>query len=943
MHKSLALVLFFLCTAFAYSQNITINGKITDPDDFPLEAATIYLSSAKDSTLIDYTISDSNGNWTLKIRQIEEPVFLKVSYVSYANYNERLESVTEDKDFGTIKLSDQSTELGELVIEGEVPPITVKSDTLEFNAASFKVRPDANVQSLLKQLPGVEIDAEGKITVNGKEVNQILVNGKPFFDKDGKVALQNLPSEIIDKIQVSDTKTKQEELSGQKASGDSASINLTIDEDKNKGLFGKFMGGYGTDDRYESSAIFNYFKNDRKISVLASSNNINSTGFSMNEIFDSMGGGRNNSLYTYGNGGFAINGMRFGGGQGITLSNMLGVNYADVWFKDFDSNISYFYNSADTENENRTRQENFLPSEEGSDSDFDENSFITESRSSTKNTSFAHNFNTQFEFKIDSTSTIFFQPKLVMANSKSRRNSDQFSTDGDNQLLNESTANNFDETDNMTISNELYYYKSFKRKGRFITASLNNDNRKEDASELNESTTIFYEDTDGDGITDTTTEDIRNQIRYNRQTSDNYTASVEYFEPVSDSLRLKVAVNYELERNVQDREGFDYNPATDEYSEANALLTNYLSSKANTFTPTAGFNIEKNKLYLGTDFGTAIVNFNNYSSYLGSEYTLNRQYLLPSANAYANYKFTKSRSVYVNYGYEFDLPAASQILPVEDLSNPLYTSIGNPDLDPNKFHTVYLGFRDYDYATRSGYNFYGGGQFYDSQVTQATTIDASAKQTTTYVNVSGNYNAWYGGHWSKSLKREMHTLRLGLGFSGGVDKSKGFTNGLMFESRGIRLSPRIDFTYEYGQDLVIIKPSYRYNYNQTNFSNYRVNSASWYTHNVNLETTTYWPKNLVWGNDFGYTYNSNISDGFRKDFFLWNSSIGYNFLGEKLLFKVKVYDLLNQNLSATRTISPTTIRDEENIVLQRYVMFSLTYKIEKFGGKKKDGGGRFTF
>src|SRR5690606_11931928 len=152
--------------------------------------------------------------------------------------------------------------------------------TLEFNASSFKVRPDANVETLLKQLPGVEIDEDGKITVNGKEVNQILVNGKPFFDKDGKIALQNLPANIINKVQVTDTKTKKEEISGDKASGNNSSINLTIDEDKNKGVMLKAMAGYGTDERYESSLMLNYFKGDARLSILGSSNNINSVGFS---------------------------------------------------------------------------------------------------------------------------------------------------------------------------------------------------------------------------------------------------------------------------------------------------------------------------------------------------------------------------------------------------------------------------------------------------------------------------------------------------------------------------------------------------------------------------------------------------------------------------------------------------------------------------------------
>src|SRR5690606_29991442 len=202
---------------------------------------------------------------------VDNPVNLKISFVGLANYSKQYESLTQDIDFGKIVLEDQSTELSEVVIEGEVPPVRIKSDTLEFNAASFKVRPDSNVKTLLEQLPGVVVDSDGKITVNGKEVNQILVNGKPFFDKNGQIALQNLPADMINKVQVTDTKTKKEEISGDKASGNSASINLTIDEDKNKGFMLKAMAGYGTDERYESSMMLNYFKGNSRLSILGSS------------------------------------------------------------------------------------------------------------------------------------------------------------------------------------------------------------------------------------------------------------------------------------------------------------------------------------------------------------------------------------------------------------------------------------------------------------------------------------------------------------------------------------------------------------------------------------------------------------------------------------------------------------------------------------------------
>ena len=208
--------LFFVFTVFFGLQlpaqnTVIISGTaIDDIIDSPVEAATVYLSLKKDSTLIEYSLTDSQGNFKMEVRKTNEDVFFTISDDLVGEYQIDFSGLTENIDLGRVKLK-PLINLEGVVITG-APPIRIKMDTLEFNAASFKVRPDANVESLLKELPGVEIDEEGKITVNGKEVNQILVNGKPFFDKDGKIALQNLPADIINKVQVTDTKTKKEEL-----------------------------------------------------------------------------------------------------------------------------------------------------------------------------------------------------------------------------------------------------------------------------------------------------------------------------------------------------------------------------------------------------------------------------------------------------------------------------------------------------------------------------------------------------------------------------------------------------------------------------------------------------------------------------------------------------------------------------------------------------------
>ena len=919
-------LLFLLFSAYGFSQNVTLKGKVTGPDAFPLESATVYVTSVKDSSVIDYTITAKNGTWELKTRTSGEPVNLKISYVGFADYRQQLEAITADKDFGTLALADRATTLNEVIIESEVPPIRIKKDTLEFNASSFKVRPDANVETLLKQLPGVDVDSDGTITVNGKEVNQILVNGKAFFDADGKIALKNLPADIINKVQVSDTKSKEEELLKKRASSNNASINLTIDEKKNKGTFGKIMGGYGTNDRYESSAMINNFKGKRRISILASANNINSTGFSMDEIFDSMGGGRN----TAGGLGSAVRQAGSGSGQGITQSNMIGGSYNDEWFKNFSSNINYFYNSANTANENRTRETTFLPRTNGSS---EERSLTTTSSSKTDNSRFVHNANTEFEWKIDSTATLIMQPKFTAGTSTQKSATVQSTVDQDGDRSNQSENNTFNNTDNRSFTNSIQYRKRLNVKGRLLSAVFNNNNNADDTSTRNRQSTIFYEE---DGLTERN-RDFRNQIRYNNQSSDQYTGSLEYLEPVADSLRIKVKANYNSNQNTQNRKGFDYDEASGEYSILNDSLTNYLVSHTQTFTPTAGFDLNLEKYDLSGDFGQKITQYDNSSFYLGNNYSIAKQYILPYASVHGGLHFTKSTSLRVNYNYNTSLPSATQILPVDDVSNPLNTIRGNPDLDPNKSHNVNVNFRDFDYATRSGYNIYANGRYNDSQIVSYAIIDAiTAKRLTSYQNISGAYDFSLGGNWNKTIKRGEHSLRLTAGLNTSYNLQKGFTNQQMYQARSITLIPRLNINYDYG-DLLTVAPNYSYTYNQSNYTNYRINQASNYIHRISLVTTSYWPKNVVFGNDLNYTYNS--LSNFKKDFYLWNMSLGYNFLNDHLMFKVKVYDVLNQNLGTSRTIGATSIKDEENIVLKRYAMFSLTYSLKQFGPAKKPARG----
>lgn len=918
---------------FVYSANaqndIVLKGTVLDINtQLPVELATVYFTTLKDSTVIDYATTDKNGFFRLNTKKLDKPVFLKINYLGYQTYTEEQNGLLESKDFGKLYLIESVNALNEVIVKSEAPPIRMKQDTLEYNAGSYKVRPDANVETLLKQLPGFDIDESGKITVNGKEVNQLLVNGKPFFDRDGAIAMKNLPAEIIQKVQVSDFKTKKEELSKQESTSDYSSINLTIDEKKNKGYFGKILGGYGSDDRYESSLLMNFFNNKQKISILGASNNINSTGFTQDEVFDSMGGGRT-----------ARGGRNSGGsGKGITQSNLLGVNYSDDWTEKLMASGSYNFSNTINNNESNSNELSILPS----------GTNYTDANSKTRNENTGNQANFELEYKIDPTTRLVITPNVGQTRSNGKTDSWSKTTEDDSegQSLNNSETKSYKETTATNFANTINFNKAFEKKARNMSFVFSNNNTKNDLDGFNNSQTFFTKEPD------------KNVDRYQktsgRNVSDSYSLDLEYTEPITDSLRVRFGSDLDWQSSSNDQKTYDVDRRTEEILDLNSSLTTYTMSSQNSVAPKVGITLRKSNYTLNLDSKTTIVNFDNYSLYMGNETQLNKKYVLPFASAQLRYKFSKSKNLTFKYDYSNAIPSASYLMPIVNLNNPLNSIVGNPDLDLIEKNSINFNFRNFDFRTRSGYAFSLKGDYFNNDIVSTSVFDANGKRTTTYVNISGNYSLSAGANWNQSIKRDAHVLRYGIGLNGSYTFDKGYTNAILYNAKSTAISPKLYFTYEYGE-LLTISPSYGLSFNETHYENTSANSTSAVVHRAGLQTTTYWPANLIFGNDFSYTYNSNISDTFKKDFYLWNASLSYGFLQKTLYAKIKVYDVLNQNQSATRTISATSVRDEQNTVLKRYVMFSVAYKIGNFaaekgskrrvgdrgdGGERGDRGGR---
>ena len=517
-----------------------------------------HLESKKDSSIISYTISDKLGKFILEGRSKETNATFLVSYTGMNPIKTDVDLTKENIDFGNLIMEESAEELSEVLVVADRSPIQVKKDTLQFNAGSFKTGADANVETLLKKLPGVTVDKDGNITVNGKKVNKILVNGKEFFGNDPKIATKNLPKEIVDKIQVVDTKTKDQAFTGEEGSKEEKTINITIKKDKNRGLFGRITGGYGTNERYETSGILNYFNDKERLSVLGGSNNVNTTGFNSDEVKD-MGGGNHN--YVRINGVWtSANPLTLGTTDGITRSSTAGIHYANEWSKKMDLTTDYFFNDRDTRTASTTSSETFLP---------DSESFFTERNNSSDRIGQSHNFNLEFELKPDTLTRISITPKLTKEYGDNFSNSaSQRSESG--SLINTSSTNTISDYNNTSGGAEIRVSRKLKHKGEYIGFWLNSeisDNKSDDVFKSN----VDYTD-------NLTPDENIDQLKINRSESYNLNGNIRFSKKIKGNWFYEGRLRTEIEKSTRNRKTFDFNTLTSQYDLVNSNLTNDLKT-----------------------------------------------------------------------------------------------------------------------------------------------------------------------------------------------------------------------------------------------------------------------------------------------------------------------------------------------------------------------------
>lgn len=916
MHQSKLLLLLLFIGIGTYAQEYKISGRVIDSDTKePLEASTIFVESLKDSTMVSYTISDQSGDFVLEVRSQSEKLNLFVTYNGYETRSRVLELNQDEIVLGEVALKLQAEQLEGVSVVGERIPLTIKKDTLEFNADSFKTRPDSNVEDVLKKLPGVEVDTDGTITVNGKEVDKVLVNGQEFFSSDPKVATKSLPKEIINKIQITDSKTKTQEFTGEEGDGESKTINLTIKEDKNKGYLGRLAAGYGTDDRYQVNGIVNYFNDKERISVLVGSNNINNAGFSFDEIYDMVGNSRGG--YSFANENGLINNF----GRGITTSSTAGASYANAKKNAFEIGGNYFFAYSDSYNNQKTSRENILP----------EGSFFTDSESRFDGSTNSNRGAAEFEFDIDETLRISVEPTLSVNRTNSYDQSSTTSTDLEGNISNSNERYTISDGMQRSFNNRVDILKKLDTVGKFLRLTFSNSNS------INENESNFVSSREIYG--DQPSEEAINQMRYSDSKRDNYRVELGYRQPLSASYFLDFEYQFSNNKQINENSIYDYNANQDTHDQFNEILSTNYEFDTQEQRPSVGIRKEGEKFRFRLRANYTMTDLSN-NDFLHTG-TFDRSYENLNFDGSANYKFNQNLQMRFRYRSSVNAPSVGELQPVRNISNPLNIIEGNPNLGLEQSHNFNLNLNNFNWRERTGFFIYMGAQIEEDKVVSVTSTDENLLRTTTFDNVDGNFNFYAGMGYSKQLKKDS-TYSVKVNFDPNINYNNDvrFVNGSKLTSKRLSITPRLGVGFNF-REMLEIEPNYSVTFNNTKYSLDTNEDENFISHRASIRATTYWPENIVWGNDLTYSYNGNVSSGFDKDVLFWNMSIGAQFLKDKLLFKILAYDLLDQNNNSSRSTGADYIQDYQSTVLKRYFMASLTIKFDKFGGKKPNSGRSF--
>lgn len=902
----------------AQRKGVDITGTVIEESTKePIEQATVRLLSVKDSAMIGGVASSRNGSFTLSNIKAGN-YLLHISFIGFDPLYQPLQITgkTNPVKLGNLALSDGAIQLGEAIVLGKAPEIVVRNDTMEYNADSYKVTEGSMLEDLLKKMPGVEVSSEGKITVNGKEIKKVMIDGKEFFSDDPKVAAKNLPSKMIDKVQVLDKLSDMARMTGFDDGEEETVINLTVKPGMKQGWFGNAFAGYGSKERYEGNAMVNRFINNDQLTLMGGLNNTNNMGFSdlASTMFSGMGGG--------GRRGFG----RGGAGNGITSSGNAGLNFS----KEFNSKMTLGgnarYSHSDNDASSKTNQENILPG--------DSSNFYNERNiSNTKNDNIGMDL--RMEWKPDTLTNIIFTPSFGYSRSHNFENSNFETLTRSGDTINTGNSDYASDGEGYNVNARLEFSRKLNNQGRVFSFSLSGGISDSYNNGMNYSETNYYL-LNKDSILD-------QQFRYDNN-GYNYRAYLSWVEPIGHNNFIQATYSFSQNRQESLKKTFGWVEEEQDYTQ---LDTAYSKSYRNNFINqrvSLSFKAQRAK-YNYTIGMNLDPSHNSSENFVGDSIfsKMSRNVVNLSPMAQFNYLWDKRTNLRIQYSGRTSQPSMTQLQPVADVTDPLNTTIGNPDLNPKYSNNVSVRFQKFTPEKQRAFMVIANGSYVVNDIVSYSTYEKNTgKKVTTYKNVDGNYNANVRVMMNTPLKNRKFSINSMT--MGSFDNSNGFINEEKNTNKNLILTERAGIDYR--SDLIDLGLNGNVRYSGTNNSLQKQNNQNVFNYGVGGTTTIYLPLNFKIESDINYSTNSGYSSGFQQKEVLWNASASKTFLkNNQGTLRFKMYDILHQrsNISQSVTASNTTYSEYNTLSSYFMVHFIYRFSIFKGGASASDvnmGGGR---
>lgn len=940
----LSFILLIIAVPAVAQNNYTIEGKIFDEKNQPYDGASVDIFVDSNKMLFSI-FSEADG--AVLFDELESGSYkIVVSTFGYEDFTKQIVINGNNVNIGNITLKPVKKEdLAGITIQGDRLPVQQKDDTTQYDAGAFKTNPDATAEDLLRKMPGMDMSS-GTPKTQGESVTKVLIDGKPFYGDDPTAALRNLPADVIDKIQVYDEKSEQSRFSGFDDGNTTKTINIQTRKDRKEGVFGKVYGGGGNDIakdaagdfRYNTGATVNYFKGNRRLSLMGTSNNVNQQNFGSQDLMGASSGGasgRGGMRGGPGGGGMrggpgGSGGSTFGNGtqDGITSTNAIGLNYTDVWNDKVDVSASYFFNQSENNTIKSINRDFVLPNQFGQ-------AYNETSNSNTKNSN--HRFNARIDYNIDSSNRLLIMPTFFAQ--KNNSNSNSFGqTTLNNSFLNSTTNDYLSNNEALNAGLKMLYSHKFKKAGRTTSLWLDGSYTK------NNSNNFFYADNQ---YLETILNDTLDQYSTNDKNGFSGRAHLSYTEPISKRSALQIRYKYSFNDNKSDKYTNNYNPLTGIPSgnEASYTIvdTNLSSVYASSYTTNGAelsyrFTEKKYDFNIGLEFQNALLTSDRTMPIAGN---LNQNFnnILPSARF--KYNFDKSKNLRIFYRSYSRNPSVDQLQDVINNSNPLQLTTGNANLDQSIQNDIFGMFSSANTKNSSTFFAMVRANLTQDYVGNSTTIAendmyvgdiflAKGTQLSRPVNIDG-YKTFTGFATYGKLVSQIKTninVNANLGYTvipGLINEQRNDSKnsamglGLTLSSN---ISEKIDFTLTSNGTYNIINNSLNENSNNEYY-----NQISRFSFNY------IFAKGFVFNTDMSHLYYTGLGGNNDQNVLLWNASIGKKFLKDNQAeIKLQAFDLLGQNSSVTPLITEAYRQVSRSNVLQRYFQLTFTWNLKYFKG-----------